>query len=70
MSVFCVATLTFTHISFKQDIVNFAMPSKHLGPHLRNERTTENWAYGRSTQNLEFINMDASGGYDQISRQV
>ncbi len=23
-----------------------------------------------STQNLEFINMDASGGYDQISRQV
>ncbi len=23
-----------------------------------------------STQNLEFINMDVSGGYDQISRQV
>ncbi len=23
-----------------------------------------------STKNLEFINMDVSGGYDQISRQV
>ncbi len=23
-----------------------------------------------SMQNLEFINMDVSGGYDQISRQV
>ncbi len=23
-----------------------------------------------STQNLEFINMDVSGGYEQISRQV
>ncbi len=39
-----------------------------IGPHLRNERTTEKWAYTLiSTQNLEFINMDLSGGYDQIS---
>ncbi len=32
---------------------------------------TENWVYGHFyMQNLEFINMDVSGGYDQISRQV
>ncbi len=44
---------------------------KENGPHLRNEHTTENWAYGHFyTQNLELINMDVSGGYDQISRQV
>ncbi len=42
----------------------------HSGPHLRSEHTNENWAYGRSKQNLEFINMDVSGDYDQISRQV
>ncbi len=35
-----------------------------------NERTTEIWAYGRFYAKLGIINMDVSGGYDQISRQV
>lgn len=32
-----------------------------IGPHLWNKRTI---------RNLEFINIDVSGGYDQILRQV
>ncbi len=49
-------------------MIIMAVHSPLGGPHLRNEPTTEN--YGVSTQNLEFINMDVSGGYGQISRQV
>lgn len=41
--------------------------SRHSGPHLRNECTSENWAYCHFHKNLAFINMDdVSGGYDQI----
>ncbi len=45
---------------------SFTYLKEHSGPHLRNECTTENWAYGP----FAFINMDMSRGYDQISCQV
>ncbi len=36
-----------TKVLFQESLPYMTCCSKHSGPHLRNERTTENWAYGR-----------------------
>lgn len=43
---------------------------RHIGPHLQMVIQQKTKRMFVSMQNLEFINMDMSGGYDQISYLV
>ncbi len=56
-----------TTISHPDVIKHYAI-MKNNGAHSRNKHMTENWVYGRFYAKL--INIDTSGGYDQISCQV
>ncbi len=65
-TVAAVESFRFLGTTISQDL----KWDNHIGPHYETNVRPNLGVRSFLRKNLEFINMDASGGYDQISRQV